>query len=335
MTTSLQSPIREDYADPYQFHRKNLLSIERVRQLSTLCPGRVVLDTLWCWCGILAAWIVVALWTEWWTVLLAIPVIGSRYYALFIIGHDGLHRRLFARRWLNDLFNDVFVIGPIGAITHVNDKNHLAHHHYLATDRDPDRHKHGCFNKTRLRELFGYLTGISSVFRSVKNVFFTRPAVEGTSDTGARYAPQDLAILLGWQLLLIGGLSLTIAWWAFPVLWLLPVYVFTFLADNFRTFAEHSFPAPDHTMNEHRLLTFVSHPLERLFVAPMNMNYHAAHHLYPSIPYYHLPTADQEIRRLPGAAGLIWRQSYLGYLLRYALALPLPECREQHVAPAT
>src|SRR5271156_2890120 len=123
MTTSLQSPAREDYADPYQYHRKNLLSIDRVRQLSILRPGRVVFDTLWCWCGILAAWTVVALWTEWWTVLLAIPVIGSRYYAVFIIGHDGLHRRLFARRWLNDLFNDLFTIGPIGAITHVNDKN--------------------------------------------------------------------------------------------------------------------------------------------------------------------------------------------------------------------
>jgi len=72
----------------------------------------------------------------------------------------------------------------------------------------------------------------------------------------------------------------------------------------------------------------VSNPLERLFVAPLNMNYHAAHHLWPSIPYYNLPLADAEIRQHPAAAGIEWRQTYLGYLLRYFRLLPLEECRE-------
>jgi fatty acid desaturase len=323
MSTALESAPAQVSADPYHYWRKNLLPIERVRALSSLRPSRVVVDTLGCWAVILTAWSAVALWTEWWVVLLAIPIIGSRYYALFIIGHDGLHRRLFARRWLNDRFNDLFILGPIGAITHINDKNHLNHHHYLATDRDPDRHKHGCFNKTRLHELFGYLTGVTSFFRSIKHVFFTRPSADHEAHTAL-----DLAILLAWQVLLIGGLTLAIGWWAFPVLWLLPVYVFTFLADNFRTFAEHSYPAPDRTMDEHRLITYLSNPLERLFVAPMNMNYHAVHHLYPSIPYFHLPKADREARQRPAAAGLVWRCSYLGYLLSYTRALPLDECRE-------
>jgi fatty acid desaturase len=328
MSAILESPAHEVFADPYQHWRKNLLPIERVRELSTLRPGRVVVDTIRTWAVIFAAWTAVALWTEWWVVLLAIPVIGSRYYALFIIGHDGLHRRLFARRWLNDLYNDLFIIGPIGAITHINDKNHLNHHHYLATDQDPDRHKHGCFNKARLPELFGYLSGVTSVFRSVKHVFFNNQAAQADPARHG-YTVRDLAILLAWQVLLIGGLTLTIGWWAFPVLWLLPVYVFTFLADNFRTFAEHSYPAPDDDMDDKRLITFLSHPLERLFVAPMNMNYHAMHHLYPSIPYFHLPTADREARQRPAAAGLVWRQTYVGYLLSYCRALPLHECKER------
>jgi fatty acid desaturase len=330
MSATQESPAHEVFADPYQYWRKNLLPIERVRAYSTLRPGRVIFDTIRCWAVILSAWTAVALWTEWWTVLLAIPIIGSRYYALFIIGHDGLHRRLFARRWLNDLYNDLFIIGPIGAITHINDKNHLNHHHYLATERDPDRHRHGCFNKTRLRELFGYLTGITSVYRSVKQVFFNKqPAGDGAARQG--HTILDLAILLAWQVLLIGGLTWAIGWWAFPVLWLVPVYVFTFLADNFRTFAEHSYPAPDREMDDHRLITFLSHPLELLFVAPMNMNFHAVHHLYPSIPYFHLPAADREARQMPAASGLVWRQTYLGYLLSYCRALPLDKCRESQL----
>jgi len=49
-------------------------------------------------------------------VLLAIPVIGNRYYALFIIGHDGMHRRLFPHIKRNDFWNDLLVLAPIGAI---------------------------------------------------------------------------------------------------------------------------------------------------------------------------------------------------------------------------
>jgi fatty acid desaturase len=313
-------------ADPYQYYRKNLLTIERVRELSTLRPARAVFDTVFCWAWIAAAWTVVALWPSWWTVLFAIPVIGSRYYALFLIGHDGLHRRLFSDHAANDTFNDLFVLGPIGAITRLNGKNHLSHHRHLATELDPDRHKHGCFNKSLRHELLGYLIGLSSVVRSVGHVFFTRPA--GTE--ADRYTLRDCAILIGWQAALIGGLSAAIGWWAYPVLWLVPVYVFTFLADNFRSFAEHSQPRADAEADQHRLITYSSNAVERLFLAPMNMNCHTAHHLWPSIPYYNLPVANREIRQQPAAEELEWRGSYLGYLWRYYRALPLPECRQSN-----
>lgn len=332
MNAVLDEQLAEPIADPYQVCRKSLLPIERVRELSALRPGRAVFDTAWCWAWIVAAWAVVAFWPSWRAVLLAIPVVGSRYYALFLIGHDGLHRRLFPDHRANDLFNDLFALGPIGAITRLNGKNHLSHHRHLATELDPDRHKHGCFNKSRRYELLGFLTGLTSVVRSVRHVFFTRPSGPGEKD---RYTPRDCAILVGWQILLIGGLSAAIGWWAYPVLWLLPVYVFTFLADNFRSFAEHSQPRADEEADRHRLITFVSNPVERLFLAPMNMNCHTVHHLWPSIPYYNLPQADREIRRHPAARELEWRGSYLGYLWRYYRALPLPECRERRTSPET
>ena len=114
-------------------------------------------------------------------------------------------------------------------------------------------------------------------------------------------------MLAGWFCLLAGGLTWSIGWWAYPVLWLFPVYAFMFLGDNFRSFAEHSHPENDHAADEHRLITYTSNPVERMFVAPMNMNFHTAHHLWPSIPYYNLPIADSEIRRLPESSGLEWR----------------------------
>ncbi len=316
---------------PYLPYRYSLLSPARIRALSVLKPSRAMADVAVCWALILAAFAMVAIHPVWWTVLLAIPIIGNRYYGLFIIAHDGMHRRLFPTIKRNDFWNDLLILAPIGAITRINNANHMVHHRRLATQDDPDRHKHGCFNKSTRPELAGYLSGLLSVWVSGKAVFFTRGKSKASQGSGGRpsgYALRDFAMLFGWFCLLAGGLTWTIGWWAYPVLWLFPVYTFMFLGDNFRSFAEHSHPESDAAADEHRLITYSSNPIERMFVAPMNMNFHTAHHLWPSIPYYNLPTADKEIRGMPEASGLEWRNSYFGYLLSYWMALPIPDCRQ-------
>jgi fatty acid desaturase len=278
-------------------------------------------DVAACWAFILAAFAYVKFHPSFWTVLLAIPVIGNRYYGLFIIGHDGMHRRLFPNVKRNDFWTDLLILAPIGAITRLNNRNHLAHHRNLATPADPDRHKHACFNKNDGAELAGYLSGILSVWHSVKDVFLTRGGAQQNGQrarsTSSGYTVRDFCLLGGWFAALAGGLAWLVGWWAYSVLWAFPVYSFMFLADNFRSFAEHSQPEGDATADQHRLITYQSNSIERMFVAPMNMNYHAVHHLWPSIPYYNLPAADREIRADGESSGLEWRGLYLLYLFRY------------------
>jgi fatty acid desaturase len=325
------APDRPEVWNPYRQYRASLLSPDRVRELSRLRPMRAVIDTIVCWAWIVGAWALVALHPAWWTVLLAIPVIGTRYYALFVIGHDGMHRRVFPRQPANDLFTDLAILGPIGAITRINNHNHLQHHKYLATESDPDRHKHACFNKATRPQYLVFLTGLANVWPVVRHVFF-RAHDAGAHAAGPRrnnaYTLRDVTILVGWQAALIGGLTWSIGWWAFPVLWLLPVYIFLYLGDLVRSFLEHSHPEADAKADAHRLITYTSNAVERALFAPMNMNYHATHHLWVSIPYYNLPIADREIRERPESEGLVWRGSYVAYLLRYYLALPLPECQK-------
>lgn len=315
--------------------RVSLLTPARVRELSQCRPGRVVLDTAVTWATIVAVWAAAVAIGSWWAKIAAAIISGNRYYSLWIIGHDGLHRRLFQSTFANDLFNDLLVLGPIGAITRINNRNHLSHHQHLGTGDDPDRYKHACFNKATRPQLIGYLLAVTSVVPAVIHVFSRRNQVkvakQAHSPDGPRYRPRDLAILAGWQAGLLAFFTIFFGWWSYFALWWLPVFVFVFLADNLRTFVEHSHPEGDEQADTHRLIT--NHPswLERQLLSPMNMNYHAAHHLWTSIPYYNLPIADAEMRESPKAKAITWRGSYLTYLGRYFRVLPLTEC----LRPAT
>jgi fatty acid desaturase len=290
-------------------------------------------DTALCWALIIAAWVGAAAIRSWWALALAFVIIGNRYYALFIIGHDGLHRRLFEDSGRNDLYCDVLLLGPIGAITRINNRNHLAHHQFLSTDADPDRYKHVCLDKGTGLSLAGYLSGTASVTRGVQNVFLSNGDGNGTADQAPaetksrpRYRLRDVLILAAWQGALAITLTKLFGWWGYLLLWWAPVFVLTFLPDNLRTFAEHSHPEADAAADEHRLITNLPGWLERQLLAPMNMHYHATHHLWPSIPYYNLPIADAEIRKAANPERIEWRGSYVAYLWRYVRALPIEGC---------
>ena len=156
----------------YQPYRQALLTKEELVQLNTLEAWPVIIDTLLGWGGIVAAWIIVWVWPAWWTILGMGILIGTRYYSLFIIAHDGLHRRLFVSPRKNDLWNDLFILGAIGAITRINRTNHMQHHRRLAIPSDPDRYKYINANKVPRVSFLMFVTGLPYVFRAVNNVFF-------------------------------------------------------------------------------------------------------------------------------------------------------------------
>ena len=111
---------------------------------------------------------------SWLTVVPAILIVGTRYYALAIIGHDGLHRRVFPDQWTNDLFNDLLIMGPIGAITRVNRLNHIEHHRITASAVDPDRHKYLHDGKEPTFPFLVFLTGLANVWPTIRNVFLRK-----------------------------------------------------------------------------------------------------------------------------------------------------------------
>jgi len=303
----------------YEPFRHALLAPEEVHELSRIQPTRALRDALLLWAQIGAAWLVVALWPAWWVVLGAVVVIGTREYALQVIGHDGIHRRLASSRRRNDLLCDLLLLGPVGAITRLNGQNHRLHHRLLGREEDPDRFKYDDTGKRSRPATLAFLTGLPGLWQVGLHVFL-RPLQGGEKDetaggaaAGPRgYTTRDLAILAGWQLALLTGLSAAVGWWGYPVLWLLPVYVFTYCPNLARQFLEHAHPGPD--ADAHRLKSFVSNPVERLFLAPCSMNHHVAHHLWPSIPYYNLAEANRRLRERNASERIVWEPSYASAL---------------------
>jgi fatty acid desaturase len=311
----------------YAPYRTKLISPEALRRLNVLRPWIPVCHTILHWSVILAAWSIVALWPNLWTVAGASVVVGVNLYGLYIVAHDGLHRRLFPTERANDLWNDLFLVGPFGAITRLNRANHMTHHWITCHSADPDRHKYTHDDKEPVLPFMLFLSGFISIIPTATNIFLgrkrnQRPDARPISHEG--YRIRDLVILASWQIGVMVGLTFAIGWWAYPALWLAPIYLFTYRSDLTRVFCEHSMLVDDAAADQSmRLVTYTSFWLERLFFAPHNMNFHMTHHLWPSIPYYNLPEADRLIRCSELVANgddrLVWRCSYIGYLASYML----------------
>ncbi len=332
----------------YKPYRTTLLDKETLHRLRQVRPAQALRDIAIEWLMILGAFTAVALYPAWGVICAAIVVIGTRYYALLIIAHDGLHRRVHPVTAKNDLIVDIGILGAIGCITRLNRLNHMRHHLVTCEASDPDRHKYTHDRKGGTIRFLGFLSGLLNIATALRNIFQPQPIrrdgaesagdVSGVSGLETKRNPgqdgyrlRDVPILLGWQIALIGGSTVAIGWWAYPVLWLLPVYAFGYRADLTRVFCEHSAFVDDRSADmSMRLFSFRSNWLERQFFAPHNMNHHMAHHLWPDIPYYNLPEAERLMRQSPAAdEGLVWRSSYLRHLFDYWRSVARPRRFDQ------
>jgi fatty acid desaturase len=291
----------------------------RLRALTRKSPLRVVASIGRCWLLLAAALALVALRPGWATALVAFVVVGTQQYALSILAHDGKHRNLFASKRVNDLVSVALLAAPLGVDFEGDRVRHLSHHWRLGEDDDPDRDLYSADGKARKGPFLLFLSGLNSL------PFFRRSIV---GEPSKRPLAARLASLVRarWpaipaQLLLVAVLTWTIGVWAYPALWIGPLYVLVFMPTRFRQFCEHGQPrVPDEAADADRLVTFRPNLVERILFAPMRMGYHAEHHLYPSVPYYRLP----ELARLIGESSEIEvRPSYVGFARRFFGALPL------------
>ena len=254
------------------------------------------------WALIFGSMALFALWPNPLTFLIAVVVIGNRQLGLAILMHDASHRLLFASTKTNDRVGAWLCGAPVGASLLQYRPYHLSHHRHTQQAVDPDLPLSAVFPITRTslrRKLVRDLLGMTGYQRRKEQFARALGESQGFDARLIALMRHERAFLLT-NLVLLAGLSAAGLWWAYFLLWLLPLMTWYQLISRLRNIAEHAVvgPADDPLRNTR---TTIANPLMRLVLAPYWVNYHLEHHLFVFTPCWKLPRAHRLLR----AAGLL------------------------------
>lgn len=308
---------------------------QQLRELSRVSGLRSALHIAGEW-GLIAAAMCLcqAMWNP---ILYALTVafIGARQHALLVLMHDGTHYRLFRNRRLNDWAAELLLAWPHLVTMRSYRQNHFPHHRYLNTDLDPDwlRKRDNAewrFPQSRAslaRLLLRDLSGIGAVgLIKLMSSLSSKDAAAPRAFTLAR---------LGFYLAAAGAIVGTGGVNIFLLYWLVPYFTWLIMIMRLRSIAEH-FAIDGRAGVYAQTRTTRTALLERIFIAPKNVNYHVEHHFYPSVPFYRLPELHALLSSKPefrAAAHL--SRTYLGVLRECLVRDGIPAGADQRPADAT
>lgn len=264
------------------------------------------------WVLIIGAIVLVAWWPNPMTYVLAVAIIGSRQLGLAILMHDGAHGCLSADETTNLALSQWLCAYPLFAETRSYRRYHLQHHARTQQQDDPDLVLSAPFPITRLsyrrkfmRDITGQ-TGYQQRKAQLLNALGPKdwPWRQRAGHFWEKLGPQCLVNAAMFAALAVAGV-----WWAYPLLWLVPLLTWMMVITRIRNIAEHAV-VPDSSDPLRNTRTTHANFIERLFIAPYYVNYHLEHHLLFYVPCYNLPKVHRRLsesrhaERMEGAAGL-------------------------------
>jgi len=263
---------------------------------------------------------VVAFWSyrTWWTFALAYLVVSSRQQALLNCEHEAQHRKFLPNLRWNNFVGTYLCAAAVGSPYEAARTRHLTHHRLVGTVDDPDRNLYSGEDKQTVGGLIRYFgRGLMGAYAGMVLMGPKAPKAATEGDSPVR----DLTSLIIVQAALAIGFTLAFDWWVYPALWLAPLATVTALCHLVRSFSEHAISDEESSRHGNRLITIKSNLVERSLVAPYFMNYHAEHHLLPSVPAPRLVDLQRRIRESGDNAPVLVRRSYAGAIRDYATAL--------------
>ena len=274
---------------------------------------------------VLHAWIIIALaitvsiWQPL-LIILAIPIIGARQLGLAVLMHEAAHGGLAKSTKVNDFVGQWLCAAPVGASLSNYRPYHLKHHKYAQQPEDPDLGLSAPFPVTRSslkRKIIRDLSG-QTFWKQRRNQFANAMGIgikqtPGTQNR-AQTAREAVLPFIASNLIMLAFLTIIGAWWAYFVLWLLPLATWNQLVTRLRNIAEHAV-VPDHEDPMRHARTTRANLIERALIAPYWVNYHCEHHMFMHLPCYRLPEAHKLLEAKGYTDSMEVQTGYLSVLM--------------------
>ena len=219
--------------------------------------------------------------------VLSVIVIGARQHAVLNLLHEAVHGGLAENRKINDFLGQV--IGWAFFFDFVAYRaSHLAHHRYLNTERDPDWCRFRSPGGSESSE-YNYPMSKRRLGRLVVADLLGLRIIQMLSKI-TNYQKKDslnensFIPMLTFYFTLLLILYLFDGWIIYVAYWLVPIFTWLKMNLRLRLLSEHF-----SVFGKDGLRTVVTNPIERFFIWPHNVAYHAHHHHYPMVRARFLP----------------------------------------------
>jgi len=260
----------------------------------------------------------------WWpnpfVIALSVMVTGTRQHALFVIAHDAAHYLLYDNRRVND-YAGRFCATVQGLSMCTYRVIHRLHHNNLYGELDPDTALHGGYPRGKwylIRKLLKDLSGLTAwktyaYFLGGAPALNTRTnvALRPLDDTSSKLkdeARRDRNGVIAFHLLMLGVFAWSGYLVQYLVLWILPLVTVVQAILRLRAIAEHG-ATTDFSSPLTAARTNVAPAWLEWLIFPHHVNYHIEHHLYASVPHYHLPELHREMTK----AGILQNAEVVGF----------------------
>jgi fatty acid desaturase len=244
-------------------------------------------------------------WHSWnpWVLVPLYIALGYLWMSMVTFMHDALHHTLFRSKAANWVFGILCML-PIFATFVGFREDHIEHHRYNRSPRDPDAFTMGRRSVGDFALFYAY-AAIGGVLSFIHFNFIYPFQKFGPRLWFIQLFELSLKAVVYWLVLSWaadqGMLGKALEVWLYPVLVLS-------LLNSMRFIAEH-YGAPWNEGQMAGTRTVVSNPVNSFFWN--NINWHIGHHVYPTVPWYNLQKLHALLEPQITASGAPVDKSYL------------------------
>lgn len=252
------------------------------------------------WLVVAAAIAIAELVAHWSVTVLAMLVIGIRFHALGILGHEAAHYRVHKNRWLNNVIGEICFLPNLWTM-HGFRGGHRLHHTRTNTRADPDFLFIRTWLPAKIDKTYLFLVGplmVSSLLLYVPGYFSSLRWYYRFQFRHSASAVFKYAVWFGVLLVCAATGSLV----ELLIYGFVPIFAIYPLVNGGRVIAEHHGDL-DHSTALAGSRTTKPTWFEALTLFPYHVGYHIEHHLFPSVPWHNLPDLHDRLMGTPRYAG--------------------------------